>query len=259
MEKSVRAVLSHASSRAPQSSRPIGGGDQHIRQQGNCGDSPSYPPAWAYRMRPDSAATGHGPVDNEQATRDARSSRGDRRRSAGRHRSTGQARSIHVQRGRRRPTVQSLGRCLGSVLLGLSLSGLTACAPAAGYIAIDGDTLKSDDGDRVRLIGINAPEIAHSHDEDAECLADEAHARLADLIDDADLTFVGDSTAGTVDKYGRDLAYVEVAGRDVGAALIRDGYARAVDYGHDHARRATYAELQAEARNAHRGIWGECG
>jgi endonuclease YncB( thermonuclease family) len=49
----------------------------------------------------------------------------------------------------------------------------------------DGDTLRLSDGRRVRLIGINTPEVAHDG-RPAEPLAEEAHALLQRLVREAD-------------------------------------------------------------------------
>lgn len=110
----------------------------------------------------------------------------------------------------------------------------------------------------MRIIGVDAPEISHGPGEPTECYGGEAHERLSRLIDPGDLELVSDDEAGSRDKYGRDLAYVDVEGVDVGAALVRDGFARAADYGNDHARRGEYAALEATAKAEHKGMWGEC-
>jgi micrococcal nuclease len=257
--KSVRAQLRNASSRAPQTPGPFGGGDQHIRQPRHSRHSAHYSAAWSDWLRAYRTLARHDSIDDEQTIGRARSRRSDRRRSPGRHGSPGQTRSIHVQRGGRGRALRRARRRTGTALVGLVLIALAGCSPAATYTAIDGDTLKSrDDGQRVRIIGIDTPEISHGPDEPTDCFADEAHQRLRSLIEPGQIELVDDSAAGSRDKYGRDLAYVEVDGVDVGAALLREGFARAVDYGHDHARRSEYASLESTAQVEQKGMWGEC-
>ena len=94
-------------------------------------------------------------------------------------------------------------------------------AAALAVRIVDGDTLVVD-AERVRLVGVDAPELRGAH-----CAAEEALARLA-----ADrlraLTAAGalDLERRGIDRYGRTLAVVRVAGVDVGARLIEEGYAR---------------------------------
>jgi endonuclease YncB( thermonuclease family) len=115
---------------------------------------------------------------------------------------------------------------------------------------IDGDTLRAigPDGEQtVRMIGINAPE-------QGECFYDEATAALQFSVGDRDLRLVSD--VSDVDQYGRKLRYVElVDGIDVGAELVKSGYARSHHYDPDVSRNDLYDELQAEAEQAGAGLW----
>jgi len=58
------------------------------------------------------------------------------------------------------------------------------------------------------------------------------------------------------DKYGRLLRYVFVDDLLVNAELVRLGYAQAVTFPPDIRNQNLFLQLQNEARNAGRGLWG---
>ena len=110
-----------------------------------------------------------------------------------------------------------------------ALPGLTA-------VVVDGDTIDMSDGTRVRLIGIDTPE-------GGECGSDEASALIGSLIAGQIITLVPGARVD-MDRYGRLLRYVEVAGVDVDLAMIESGRAIARYDGRDgygeHPRQAAY-------------------
>lgn len=162
-------------------------------------------------------------------------------------------------------------------LLGVLILGAPACEPvdlaepvstAEGYAVayvVDGDTIEVTDSDgatqRVRLLGINAPEVAH-HGEDGQCGGEEATAQLEQLLPEgAAVQLVTDSHADTEDRYGRLLRYVETAdGTDVGASLIAAGYAYAwtPDSAPEPQRYDDYQDSTDAARIAEAGAWNTC-
>jgi len=115
---------------------------------------------------------------------------------------------------------------------------------------IDGDTLdvRLPDGsiDRVRLLGVNAPE-------DGECYSTEAAAELARLVADAEVDLVVDESDR--DQYDRLLRYVEKGDEDIGALLVRDGFSLVRVSEPDVAREQVLRQLEEEARAAGRGLW----
>lgn len=109
---------------------------------------------------------------------------------------------------------------------------------------IDGDSLRID-GVAIRLEGIDTPElqqICEAHGESYRC-GDAARRELARLVDGADVT------CGVVgrDRYRRSLARCEAGGDDVGASLVRRGFA--VAYG------KAYGREEAQARRDKAGLW----
>ena len=115
--------------------------------------------------------------------------------------------------------------------------------------AIDGDTLRAG-GERIRLFGIDAPELRQPcYDLSGRewACGRAAKARLASLIAGGDVAC--DSRGH--DRYGRMLG-ICAAGNvpDVGEVLVQEGYA--VDYSR---YSNLYTALARDARAAGRGIW----
>ena len=86
---------------------------------------------------------------------------------------------------------------------------------------IDGDTFDvgqcgDDFGERIRMLGIDAPELAHP-DQEEECYADLAHRELQRLITGQSVTLTFDVDCEGV--FGRTLAYVWLQGDDAEAVF----------------------------------------
>ncbi len=116
-----------------------------------------------------------------------------------------------------------------------------APAPEETFIVtnvVDGDTLDLDNGERVRLVGIDTPEKGR-------CGADEATFVLAALTLNKTVTL--EPSDEDRDKYGRLLRYVLVDGVDAGGQLLAQGYAipryNSTDGNGLHPREAEYAAL----------------
>jgi micrococcal nuclease len=123
----------------------------------------------------------------------------------------------------------------------------------------DGDTVRvrlgSGDTERVRYIGIDTPET-EKPDAPAECYADRARAFNARLVDHRDVRLELDVEQR--DRYGRLLAYVYVGDTNVGAELLRAGYAVVLTVPPNVRFAARFHRLAREARHARRGLWASC-
>lgn len=147
--------------------------------------------------------------------------------------------------------------------IGLTVADLGAAASSGGFVysgvatkIVDGDTLDvrltSGKRERVRLIGIDTPERG-------DCYFSQAGDRARLLALNRRVKVRGDSTQATRDRYGRLLAYVEVAGRtDLGATLIREGYGQVYVYSRPFARLSSYRSAQTAAKSGSRGLWRAC-
>ncbi len=117
----------------------------------------------------------------------------------------------------------------------------------------DGDTFRTTNGEKIRLLGINAPEIRHDR-EPGEPLGERARSALEAMI--AGRTVRLRLDADRRDDYGRTLAQVyRKNGQWVNAALVRRGLAHVYTFAPNF--RWTPALLAAEkrARREHLGIW----
>jgi micrococcal nuclease len=118
----------------------------------------------------------------------------------------------------------------------------------------DGDTLFLTDGRKVRLLGIDTPEVG----DHAECYGDVARERLRALLPEGThVRTVADVQA--LDQYGRSLLFLFTDdGTLANLGLIRDGYAEAVVLEPNvlWADRVEAAEDAAQAGAL--GMWGAC-
>ena len=119
----------------------------------------------------------------------------------------------------------------------------------------DGDTLTLEDDNRIRIIGINTPELGYK-DKPDQPLATEARERLRSYLQNGNAFIVYDKEHH--DKYGRVLAHVfDEQHNNVGAELIREGLAFAISIPPNLGYRECYKDTEREARRAKRGIWAE--
>jgi endonuclease YncB( thermonuclease family) len=136
-------------------------------------------------------------------------------------------------------------------LAALALSAEVACVPQeriSGRAEVtDGDSLEIG-ATRLRLYGVDAPEGRQSctrGGRDWAC-GNEAARKLRSLIGDRTVT----CAKRDVDDYGRIVAVCRSGAADLGAEMVRAGFATAYRrYSSD------YVDEENEARNARRGIW----
>ena len=118
---------------------------------------------------------------------------------------------------------------------------------------IDGDTIDVAAFGRVRLLGIDAPEIGRGYDTSAP-FGREARERLTQLILHRWVRLEQEGAA--LDVYNRHLAYVITEdGQFVNASLVRDGLAR-VSARLPLTRLQELQRAEAEAQAFRRGMWG---
>lgn len=157
----------------------------------------------------------------------------------------------------------SVTRSSSSIVVAVALSTACAvsdddsrCGPSSEVVrtVIDGDTVVLENGERVRYLLVNTPEITQGKN---ECYGRQASDFNHALVqgERVDLTYDQECR----DRYGRLLAYVSVSGREVDSLLVERGYGCVMHIppnGND--RVAELKALQAEAKAQRRGIWGAC-
>ena len=116
---------------------------------------------------------------------------------------------------------------------------------------IDGDTITIEGGYRVRYIGIDTPEVYPQ----VEAFGMEAWQANRKLVAGREVHLERDISE--TDRYGRLLRYVYVDDIFVNAELVRQGLAQAKAYPPDTKYQGDLEELEAEAREAGRGMWAK--
>ncbi len=118
---------------------------------------------------------------------------------------------------------------------------------------VDGDTIYvSGIKKRIRLIGINTPEI---YNESVQCYGPEASNYLKEFILGKYVGLESDATSGDVDIYGRPLRYVYYNGENVNQKILLEGYGEEASYGSEYKYRAQFIESEKSAIANNKGLW----
>jgi micrococcal nuclease len=125
---------------------------------------------------------------------------------------------------------------------------------AAVERVIDGDTIKLVNGERVRYIGIDTPELHHPK-KPVEYYAREAKDFNANLVGSKTVRLEFDVQQR--DRFGRLLAYVYVDDIFVNAKIIEEGYAKILTIPPNVKYAEKFLKLQRQARDQNRGLWAK--
>lgn len=147
-----------------------------------------------------------------------------------------------------------------TVVLAAGCGGGEEAAPleraGAGVVetVVDGDTLRLEDGRRVRLVQIDAPE------EETECYGPEATRELIRLAGRGSrVELESDPALDDADDGGRLLRYVRVDGRNVNLELVARGAASPYFFRSERGRYADdLLDAARAARRDARGFWRAC-
>jgi micrococcal nuclease len=165
---------------------------------------------------------------------------------------------------------------LVALLLAAACAGQEPDPPAAGTLAAppgaqEAVVVRHTDGDtlvlrgigtgplpgtpaKVRVLEIDTPEVNPV----AECLGPEAADRLAELVPKGSRVRV-EADREKRDRYGRLLLYVWTAdGVSVEEVLLREGLARVLYVRPNDRHLDHFRVVEAEARDAGRGLWRTC-
>jgi len=160
--------------------------------------------------------------------------------------------------------------------LPLAFAAVAGCAPPATPAdpslavvdrVLDGDTIDVMIGgkhERVRLIGIDTPEIAHPSSgnrpaNDAECFGDEAKAFTQSLLAPGTQVRLERDVVPR-DDYGRLLAYVHTVDGEtfVNLELAVQGYAQPLTIEPNATFAPTIVHAARLAEQGDAGLWGAC-
>lgn len=145
----------------------------------------------------------------------------------------------------------------GLLLLSTALGGCGQSPSQAQEALVarvqDGDTVLLEDGRKVRLLGIDTPEL-EKDGRPADFLAHKAKKALADLAEGKRVRLEFDELR--YDRYGRTLAYLFLPnGVNLSRELVRQGLARVYTIAPNLRYREEFVAAQQEAIRARRGIW----
>lgn len=128
---------------------------------------------------------------------------------------------------------------------------------------VDGDTIDVVIGgrdERVRLLGIDTPEVHVDDGARPECYGPEASAFVVELLPPGTAVRLERDVVGR-DDYDRLLAYVYLLDGDVlvNEAIVRNGLARVMRIEPNGALHARLVAAARAADDAGLGLWGACG
>ncbi|WP_435607179.1 thermonuclease family protein [Pseudomonas knackmussii] len=147
-----------------------------------------------------------------------------------------------------------LAICLGGPVLAACPASTSAEHVQVARV-VDGDTLKLADGRNVRLIGVNAPELAHNG-RTTEPFAEAARQRLQALVAENHGELSLQPGRQPKDRYGRTLAHLyDRQGNNIEAQLLVEGLGYQVAIAPNTELTACQKAAEREAREAGRGLW----
>ena len=123
---------------------------------------------------------------------------------------------------------------------------------------IDGDTIEfncNGKKEKIRIIGIDAPETVHPR-KPVQCFGPEASKKMKKLVLNKKVTLKISKTSDNRGKYGRLLRYIEIDGKDIGAELIKQGFAFSYKK-YPHERLTEYNQFEARAKKGATGLWSD--
>ena len=128
---------------------------------------------------------------------------------------------------------------------------------------IDGDTIELENKQKVRYIGIDTPETKHPT-KGVQCYGQEAYQKNKELVEGKLVQLQKD--VSETDRYGRLLRYVFVMPDDASKSatlfinqyLVQEGYAFAATFPPDVSHAEEFRLLEQQAREQHKGLWGNC-
>jgi micrococcal nuclease len=118
----------------------------------------------------------------------------------------------------------------------------------------DGDTLFLTDGRKVRLLGINTPEIG----DNLECYGNEATNLLRSLLPKGTHVWVN-ADIEPLDQYGRSLLFIyKDDATNINLELLKQGAAEVMMYAPNLLLQQSIEATESAARAARVGLWGAC-
>jgi len=119
----------------------------------------------------------------------------------------------------------------------------------------DGDTLHLSNGEKVRLLGINTPELARDGQPN-QPFAAQSRERLRQLVKNSHHQLLIKMDREKRDRYGRLLAHLYTPdGNSLSAQLLHDGFATLLAIPPNLDGLDCYAQVEKQAQKSQKGIW----
>ena len=146
---------------------------------------------------------------------------------------------------------------LAVFVVGAFLIGGAPTAVAASNVSkiYDGDTITMSNGEKVRLLQIDTPELSSK-----ECYGDQARTELVKLLGNSGkVKLTSDSKLDKIDKYGRSLRYVFMGKTNINLKMVEIGAAAPYFYrGEAGAYSKAILKAAENAKKKRLGLWGAC-
>jgi len=124
---------------------------------------------------------------------------------------------------------------------------------------VDGDTIELSNGERVRYIGIDTPEIRERKGSDwiynPMPYAEDAKAFNKNFVEGKSVRLEFD--VQEKDKYKRLLAYVYAGDKMINLEMVKEGYAMIYTYPPNVKYAQKFLEAEREARGNKKGLWAD--
>jgi len=117
---------------------------------------------------------------------------------------------------------------------------------------IDGDTIITNEEERIRYIGMNTPETVHPS-KPVEFFGQEASDKNKELVKGKTVELEFDIQQ--IDQYGRTLACIWLDSVMINAELVAEGYAQVSTIPPNVKYADYFVALQEEARTGGKGLW----
>ncbi len=148
-------------------------------------------------------------------------------------------------------------KTLTAIVVGVCLITAAPTAYAVSNVGrvVDGDTITMSDGEKVRLVQIDSPELGTN-----ECFAIQAKNQLSKLLNrSGNAVLKADPNLDVVDRYGRSLRYIFIGKTNINLRMVEIGAAAPYFYRSElgiYSNQLIRAAERAKKNNL--GLWKVC-